>query len=158
MENYRYIGKSAQRVDALDKVLGKTKFLADYRLPGMLYARTLRSELPHARIKKLDVSPALKVAGVKAVITADDFYEHGNYSFPVKDNYILAYQKVCYVGKAIAAVAAETPEAALEGVKAIICELEALPALFEIEQALDPDAPQVGPDRADGLPPNFLCH
>lgn len=158
MSDLKYIGKPARRVDALDKVLGTAKFVADYRLPGMLYARALRSEVPHGRILHLDVTPALEVPGVQAVITNDDFFELGCFGFPVSDQYMLAYQKVRYVGEAIAAVAAETPEAALEGVQAIICNLEPLPSLFDAEQALEPDAPQVGPDRPDGKHPNFLDH
>lgn len=158
MTNLKYVGQPAQRVDALDKVMGKTKYVGDMSLPGMLFARSLRSELPHARIAKLDVSPALKVPGVVAVVTCDDFVNHGNFGFPVSDMYMLAYQKVRHVGEAIASVAAETPEAALAGVKAIICELEPLPAIFEMEKALDPDAPQIGPDRKDGKHPNFLSH
>ncbi len=156
MRHLQYVGKPARRVDALEKVLGTAKYLGDMKLPGMLYARALRSEVPHARIVRLDVSPALQVPGVKAVITSADFVEHSLYGFPVKDKYMLAYQKVRYVGEAIAAVAAETPEAALAGVKAIVCELESLPSLFDSEQALLPDAPQVGPDRAGGRHPNFL--
>jgi len=156
IQQTRYVGKPSPRVDALEKVLGTAKFLGDMKLPGMLYARALRSHLPHARIVHLDVSPALQVPGVKAVITSDDFIDHGHYVFPVKDDYMLAYQKVRYVGDAIAAVAAETPEAALAGIKAIICELEPLPVLSDMEHALDPDAPQVGPDREDGKHPNFL--
>ncbi len=158
MSELRYVGKPARRVDALEKVLGTAKYLADYRLPGMLYARALRSELPHARIARLDVTPALKVPGVRAVISTEDFFEHGRFGFPVSDQYMLAYQKVRYVGEAIAAVAAETPQAALEGIQAIMCELEFLPGLFDMERALEPDAPQVGPERADGRHPNFLDH
>lgn len=149
-----YVGQPARRVDALDKVMGRAKYIADYRAPGMLHARCLRSALPHARIVRLDVAPALQVPGVRAVITSEDFVDHGLYGFPVKDKYMLAYQKVRYVGEPIAAVAADTPQAALAGVQAIICELEPLPALFDAERALDPDAPQVGPDRTDGRHPN----
>ncbi|NMB88314.1 MAG: hypothetical protein GYA17_08125, partial [Chloroflexi bacterium] len=109
MARIESVGKPARRVDALEKVLGTAKFVGDYRLPNMLYARTLRSDLPHARIRHLDVSPALKVPGVLAVVTSDDFVEHGHYGFPVKDAYMIAYQKVRYVGEGIAAVAAETP-------------------------------------------------
>jgi CO/xanthine dehydrogenase Mo-binding subunit len=156
MRHLQYVGKPIRRVDALDKVLGTTKYVGDMKLPGMLYARALRSELPHARIVRLDVSPALEVPGVKAVITSEDFVDHSLYGFPVKDKYMLAHQKVRYVGEAIAAVAAETPEAALAGIEAVICELEPLPALFDSEHALDPDAPQIGPDRTDGEHPNFL--
>ncbi len=153
----RYVGKPARRVDAADKVSGRGKYIADYTLPGMLHARCLRSTVPHGRIVRLDVTPALQVPGVRAVITSADFCDHGNYGFPVKDKYMLAYQKVRYVGEAIAAVAADTPEAALAGVRAIICEIEPLPAIFDPRQALDPNAPQVGPDRTDGKHPNLLA-
>jgi CO/xanthine dehydrogenase Mo-binding subunit len=158
MAELKYIGRPARRVDALEKALGTARYLADYRLPGMLYARALRSGLPHARIARLDVTPALKVSGVRAAISSEDFFEQGRFGFPVSDQYMLAYQKVRYVGEAIAAVAAETPEAALEGIQAILCELEPLPGLFDMERALEPDAPQVGPERADGQHRNFLDH
>lgn len=156
MAELQYIGKPARRVDAVDKVMGRAKYAGDRRLPGMLHARCLRAEIPHARIVCLDVTPALAVPGVCAVITSEDYFEHGLYGFPVKDKYMLAYQRVRYVGEAIAAVAAETPEAALKGVEAIICELEPLPAIFDPELSLLPDAPQVGPARPDGKHPNFL--
>ena len=156
MTELQYVGKPARRVDALEKVMGTAKYIADRKLPGMLYARCLRSETPHARIVKLDVAPALAIPGVRAVITCDDFFDHGLYGFPVKDKYMLAYQKVRYVGEAIAAVAADTPAAALAGVQAIVCELEPLPAVFDPDRALDPDVPQIGPDRPDGKHPNFL--
>jgi CO/xanthine dehydrogenase Mo-binding subunit len=156
MAKLQIVGKPARRVDALEKVLGTAKYVGDYRLPTMLHARALRSEHPHSRIVRLDVTPALAVPGVKAVITSEDFVDHGNYSFPIKDNYILAYRKVRYVGDAIAAVAAETPEAALQGVQAIVCELDPLPVLTDMDHALDPDAPQVGPDRTDGKHPNYM--
>jgi CO/xanthine dehydrogenase Mo-binding subunit len=158
MTDLKYIGKPARRVDALEKVTGKAKYVADYYLPGMLYARALRSEIPHGRITKLDVSPALEVPGVKAVITIDDFAEQGLFGFPVSDQHMLAYRKVRFVGEAIAAVAAESLSAAVAGVEAIICEIEPLPGLFDMGQALEPDAPQVGPDRTDGQHPNFVHH
>lgn len=156
MSDYKYIGKPATRVDALEKVLGTAKYLGDYNLPGMLHARALRSEIPHARILKLDITPALKVPGVKAAITHADFVEHGNWGFPTKDQYICAFEKVRHVGEAIAVVAAETPEAAQAGIQAIICELEPLPGVFDMDHALDPDAAPVGPERPDGRHPNFL--
>src|SRR3990172_4478556 len=107
MAELRYVGKPATRVDALEKVLGQARYIADYRLPGMVYARALRSTWPHARITHLDVSPALNIPGVLAAITCDDFVDHGRFGFPVEDMYMLAYQRVRYVGDAIAAIAAE---------------------------------------------------
>lgn len=156
MTELQYVGKPARRVDAADKVTGRARYVADYRLPGMLYARCLRSELPHARIVHLDTQPALQVPGVVAAITNADFANEGRFGFPVSDQYMLARDKVRYVGEAIAAVAAESPEAAAAGIRAIVCELKALPAVFDSERALAPDAPQIGPDRSDGQPPNFL--
>lgn len=156
MAELQYIGKPARRVDAADKVTGRARYLADYRLPGMLHARCLRSELPHARIVRLDTQPALQAPGVVAVITNADFAHEGRFGFPVSDQYMLARDKVRHVGEAIVAVAAESPEAAAAGIRAIVCELEVLPAEFDSERALAPDAPQIGPDRSDGRHPNFL--
>jgi CO/xanthine dehydrogenase Mo-binding subunit len=156
MAELQYVGKPARRVDALEKVMGRAKYAGDRKLPGMLHARCLRSEVPHALIKKLDVRPALAVPGVCAVITSEDFFEHGLYGFPVKDKYVLAYQKVRYAGEAIAAVAAETPEAAIRGMEAIVCELEPLAGVFDPELSLATGAPQIGPDRPDGKHANFL--
>jgi CO/xanthine dehydrogenase Mo-binding subunit len=158
MTDLKYIGKPSIRVDALEKVTGRAKYLADYKLPGMLFARALRSDIPHGLIKKIDPKPALKIPGVKAVITIDDFAEQGIFGFPVSDQHVLAYEKVRYVGEAIAAVAAESPEAALAGVEAIIYEIEPLPAVFDMSKAMNLDAPQVGPDRSDGKHPNYLNH
>jgi CO/xanthine dehydrogenase Mo-binding subunit len=144
MAELKYIGKPARRVDALEKVLGTAKYTADYRLPGMLHARCLRSDVPHARIVRLDVTPALQVPGVQAAITEKDFVNHGNFGYPVQDMYMLAHEHVRYVGDAIAAVAAENEEALAAGLAAIICELEPLPGVFDPEEALKPDAPLVG--------------
>ncbi len=115
MTEQQYIGKPARRVDAADKVTGRARYVADYRLPGMLYARCLRSEIPHAAIAHLDTAPALQVPGVLAVITIADFANEGRFGFPVSDQYMLARGTVRHVGEAIAAVAAETPEAAAAG-------------------------------------------
>ena len=141
--NYRYVGKPAANADGVDKVMGRAKYVGDLHVPGMLVARVLRSPVPHATIKRLDVTPALQVPGVRAAVTCEDFIEHGNFGWPIKDGYILAYKKVCYVGDAIAAVAADDEAAAREGLKAIVLELEELPGVFDPEQALDADAPQI---------------
>ncbi len=89
----------------------------------------------------LDVSPALKVPGVNAVITAEDFVNHGNFGWPVNDAYVCAWKKVRHVGDPIAAVAAETEAAALAGMQAIQFELEKLPVVSDMQHALDEDAP-----------------
>lgn len=144
MPEMQYIGKPAKRVDALDKVLGTAKYAGDYRLPGTLVARCLRSELPHARILRLDVTPALQVPGVCAAITGADFVNYGKFGYPVEDMYMLAHERVRYVGDAIAAVAAEDEEALAAGLAAIICELEPLPGVFDPDEALKPETTLVG--------------
>ena len=161
MTERQFIGKPARRVDALEKVLGTAKYVGDYSLPGMLLARALRSTLPHARILSVDVAPALKVPGVVAAITCEDFVDHGRFGYPVQDMYMLAYARVRYVGDAIAAVAAETPAALAEGLKAIRVELEELPAAFDPAAALEPDAPLIGErpwDAPDYPRGNLLNH
>jgi CO/xanthine dehydrogenase Mo-binding subunit len=143
MTTYQYLDKPARRVDGKDKVTGKARYVGDFQLAGMLHTAVLRSPLPHALIKHLDVSPALAVPGVKAVITAQDFVDNGNFGWPVKDAYVLAYQKVRYVGDAIAAVAGESEAAVWAGIKAIRLELEELGFVSDLTAALDPEAPLV---------------
>jgi CO/xanthine dehydrogenase Mo-binding subunit len=150
MSERKYVGRPADAVDGLAKIMGQAKFVGDYQLPDMLHVKVLRSPVPHARIVRLDVTPALKVPGVVAAITSEDFVDHSLWGWPIKDQYILAYQKVLYVGHGIAAVAAETPEAALAGIEAIELELEELPAVFDPHEALAPDAPQVSLESPTG--------
>ena len=153
MADLQYVGRPATRVDALEKVLGTAKYVGDYQLPGMLYARCLRSELPHARIVRLDVTPALQVPGVVAAITGADFVDHGRFGFPVSDMFMLAHERVRYVGDAIAAVAAESEEALAAGLAAIVVELEPLPAAFDPATALQRDAPIIGEQPWDAPEP-----
>jgi CO/xanthine dehydrogenase Mo-binding subunit len=80
MSDTRYVGKPATRVDALEKVLGTAKYVGDYHVPGMVYARALRSTWPHARIIRVDVTPSAS-PGVLAAITGDDFVDHGALAF-----------------------------------------------------------------------------
>ncbi|MGC9522245.1 MAG: xanthine dehydrogenase family protein molybdopterin-binding subunit, partial [Anaerolineae bacterium] len=130
MSEHRYVGNpELRRVDGVEKVTGRARFVGDMVVPGMLVAKVLRSPLPHARIAELDVSSALAVPGVKAVITHADFVDHGNFGWPVRDAYILAYHKVRYVGEPVAVVAAETAEAAQAGVEAIAIVYEPLPVV-----------------------------
>ncbi|MGD8627027.1 MAG: xanthine dehydrogenase family protein molybdopterin-binding subunit, partial [Anaerolineae bacterium] len=85
MSELRYVGKPADAVDGLDKIRGQAKFVGDYQLPGTLQARVLRSPVPHARITRLDVTPALAVPGVVAAITSEDFVDHGLWGWPISD-------------------------------------------------------------------------
>lgn len=144
MPELQFVGKPAKRVDALEKVLGTAKYVDDYTLPGMLLARTLRSTLPHARILGVDTSAALKVPGVVAAITCEDFVDHGRFGYPVSDMFMLAYQRVRYAGDGIVCVAAENERALQQGLEAVLVELEPLPGVFDPRTALDPAAAIVG--------------
>lgn len=160
MAETRYVGKPATRVDGFDKVLGTAKFIGDMRFPGMLFARCLRSTLPHARIVSIDTSATLKVRGVRAVITGADFVDHGLFGYPVEDMFMLAHERVRYVGDAIVCVAAETEQALQAGLVAIKVELQPLPAVFDTREALDPGAPNIGetPPDAAALPRGNLLN
>ncbi|MGQ9517368.1 MAG: xanthine dehydrogenase family protein molybdopterin-binding subunit, partial [Anaerolineae bacterium] len=92
MSELKFLGRPTLRVDALEKVLGTGRYTHDLKIPGMLVAKVLRSPVPHAEIVKLDVTPALQVPGVVAAITSEDFVDHSNWGFPVKDDYMLAYK------------------------------------------------------------------
>lgn len=154
---YRYIHKiHSQPVDGLEKVTGQARYVADLKFPGMLYGRVLRSPLPHARIVRLNTEPARQIPGVHAVITCEDFVDHGQFGWPVRDAFILAYQKVRYVGDPIAAVAAESEEIAQKALEVIELELEPLPVVSDVHQALQANSPVVA-DNA-GQTSNLCTH
>ena len=134
------IGKTFRRLDYETKVTGRATYLADMQVPGMCHGRILRSPLPHARIKEIDISKALKVAGVVAIISRDDIlHDEGiePYYGPVfKDQTIVAVEKVRHVGDPVAAVAALTADAADEALRSIDVAYEELPAVLSVEDAL----------------------
>ncbi|MFH0897345.1 MAG: molybdopterin cofactor-binding domain-containing protein [Candidatus Bathyarchaeota archaeon] len=135
--SYSIVGKSVPLTEALSKVTGQAKYLDDIELPNMLYARILRSEYPHAKILKIDVSKAEKAPGVGAVVTAKDV------PLKIKTNPILADDKVRCVGDPVAAVAAESEEEAEDALQLIDVDYEELPAVFDPREALKADAPKV---------------
>ncbi|MFA7467300.1 MAG: xanthine dehydrogenase family protein molybdopterin-binding subunit, partial [Desulfotomaculaceae bacterium] len=140
MKEYRYIGKSTPRKDALDIVTGKTKFINDLTVPNMLYGKVLRSPLPHALIKSIDTAEAKRLPGVKAVLTYQDIPDWMA-GFPLHVRVLDS--KVRYVGDAVALVAAETEDIGEEALRLIKVEYEPLPAVYDVEEARQPDAPQL---------------
>ncbi len=147
----KYIGKSVEKVDAVERVTGKATFGADIHLPGMLHGKVLRSPHPHAWVKRIDASKALALDGVKAVVTAADFPPMdtaggtigGELLVAVIDlrKMTLAHDKALYDGHPIAAVAATTPEIAERAVELIEVEYEVLPPVENVLDAMKPDAP-----------------
>src|ERR1700756_755667 len=111
---YNLVGKNFVPVDVHAKVTGRAKYAEDFRADGMVFAKTLTSPIPHARIRRIDTSTALKIKGVLAILTADDVPQ-----FPPPQPPILAKDEVFYVGEPILAVAAESEEIAVQAIEAI---------------------------------------
>ena len=128
------IGQSPVRLDAREKVTGRTLYAVDLKMAGMLYAKVLRSPHPHARILHIDATKARSLPGVVAVVTGKDF--PGSLGATVQDQSFLAGDKVRFVGDAVAAVAAVDLDTAEEALSLIHVEYELLPALFDPLEAM----------------------
>ena len=139
---HRVVGKSLPRMDAPGKVTGAAVYAADFALPGMLYGRVFRSTQAHARIRRLDLSAARAIPGVRAVIAAADVPDV-RYGGSLKDETVFARDKVRYMGQPVAAVAASTPEAAEAALRAIEASYDPLPTILDLDAALAPGAPLV---------------
>ena len=142
MEKWAVIGERVQNVDSPDKATGRAMYGIDFRLPGMLHGKILRSPFAHARILRIDTTRAEKVKGVKAVITAEDTPKI-KYGAQIHDEYPLAVEKVRYEGDEIAAVAAVDEEAAQEAIEKVEIEYEQLPAVFTPRESMAPGAPVI---------------
>ena len=142
MNSPRVVGQPIPQIDAPEKVRGSARYVGDMSLPGMLHAKVLRSPHAHARILRVDTGRAAGVPGVAAVFTGEDAPERP-WGIIHKDQYVLARGKVRYVGEEVAAVAAESEDAALEALERIDVEYEALSAVFDPEEALAPGAPRI---------------
>ena len=140
---YDWIGSSVPKVDALDKALGITQYVGDMQMPGMLHARIRWSGVPHAIIRDIDTSEAVKVPGVRAVLTAGDIPGINRYGLAVQDQRVLADDKVRTAADPVALVAADTEQAAEEAITKIKLDLEPLRPILSIEDALDPTAPSI---------------
>jgi CO/xanthine dehydrogenase Mo-binding subunit len=142
------VGTNVSRVDGPAKIRGWAQYTGDIELPGMVYAKVLRSTHPHARLLRVDASKAEKFPGVVAVLTRDDFAgQKSTFGSVVKDQGIVATERVRYVGDVISAVAAEERDIAEEAVDLIEVEYEPLPAVFDPVEAMKPHAPIVHNER-----------
>ena len=147
MKEYSVVGKSLPRIDGVAKATGEAKYTADLELPGMLHGKILRSPYPHAKILNIDTSKAQRLRGVRAVITGKDTAGKTIGCIPelpqTMDELGLAMDRVRYIGDAIAAVAVIDEDVALEALNLIRVEYEELPAVFDPEEAMRPDAPKI---------------
>ena len=145
-EKLNVVGQSVLRRDGLGHVTGKTIFIDDINFPDILHLKMVRSPLPHALIKGIDFTEAEKVPGFIQALTHEDVPKNiytilcligvGPDEEPV-----LAEDKVLYKGEQIAAIVAETEDAAMEAVSKVKIDFEELPAVYDVEEALKPDAP-----------------
>ncbi len=148
-QDFAVIGNSVKRADVVGKVTGQAMYAGDLALPGMLHACLKRADIAHARILGIDVSKALALPGVKAVLTHKDVPRVLHYGSPhprsasvTRDQYILD-DTVRYWGEGVAAVAAVSEEIAQQAIDLIEVTYQPLPAVFTIEDAMKPDAPQI---------------
>ncbi|MBI2854554.1 MAG: xanthine dehydrogenase family protein molybdopterin-binding subunit [Chloroflexi bacterium] len=157
-EGLNAVGHSVTRVDAVAKVKGEAKFTGDFKMPGLCYAKLLGSAHPHAKIIRVDTSRAEALPGVITVITGS-VPENKLYGDIYADQYILARDRVRYVGEPVAAVVAKTEDIARDAIELIDVEYEPLPAIFDVEESMKADCPIVlHPDllNYEMLPkPNF---
>jgi 4-hydroxybenzoyl-CoA reductase alpha subunit len=137
------VGKPFRKVDARAKCVGQTKFADDIVLPRMLACKILRSHLPHAAIKNIDVSKAMALPGVLAVITGKDLpISYG--ILPVsQDEHALCIDKVRFIGDPVAAVAAIDEDVAFDAMNMIEVEYEPLNTISSIEEAVMIDEPRI---------------
>lgn len=145
----KVIGKPFRKVDARAKCTGQTLFADDITLPRMLYAKLLRSPVPHALIRSIDTSEALKLDGVIAIITGKDLpIPYG--ILPVsQDEHTLSVDKVRFIGDPVAAVAALDEDIAFEAMNLIRVEYEPLTPITSIEDAVKIEEPRIH-DYGDG--------
>ncbi len=140
------LGTSALRPDGVAKVTGEFSFSSDMRAENMLWGSTLRSPHPYARIKSIDTTKALLIAGVHAVITAEDVPGKLTYGLISSDQPVFAKDVVRYMGEPVAAVAADHPETCRRALAAIVVEYEVMTPLVDAELAILPNTPPIHPD------------
>jgi CO/xanthine dehydrogenase Mo-binding subunit len=134
------VGRAVQQLEGGEKLDGSAQYIADLHRPGMLHAAILQSPLPHAVIKGYDLSAALALKGVRAIVTGDDVDESHRMGAFIKDEHALAKGKVRYVGEIVAAVAADTAAIARQAVRLIQVDYEDLPAVLDPAAALMPES------------------
>ena len=147
------VGKSTPRVEGELKVTGKALYSADVQLPNALWGKCLRSPIPYGRIKKIDYRKALQLPGVKAVITGEDVAGL-RIGRCIYDTPIMADGVVRFIGEKVAAVAAETKQAAEQALDVIEVEYEEMEPLVDPEKAAKDGSPILHPDLLSyrGLP------
>ena len=153
----RIVGQQVPRKDAIEKVTGRAVYATDIVQPGMLHAKVLRSPHAHALIKRIDVSRAKRARGVRAVLTHTDIPTHfmAVYGYFIKDQPLVAVDRVRYIGDIVCAVAADTEVDAAAALALIDVEYERLPIIGTIEQALAEGAAELFPHAPLAMAPAY---
>lgn len=153
----KYIGQSVPRIDAIAKVKGEAVFASDMLMPRQAYMKMLMSHRPHAIVKRVDTSKAEALPGVLTVLTSQDVpcNEFGYYSY---DQPVLCgpsdkpyADRVRFVGDRVAAVVAETEAIATAARNLIEVEYEDLPGVYDVEEAMQQNAPILHPDLGSNI-------
>jgi CO/xanthine dehydrogenase Mo-binding subunit len=155
------VGESVPRVDGIPKVTGEFAYSSDLFAADMLWGQTLRSPHAHARIASIDVSPALAMPGVHAVLTHEDVPGRKHYGLEFPDQPVLAVDRVRYFGEPVAVVAAEHPEQARRAAAALRVEYELLEPVVDPERApeqepLHAESPTAGHGYREDPRPNVV--
>src|SRR5919204_848863 len=155
------VGESVRRVDAIPKVTGEFAYSSDLFAAGMLWGHTVRSPYAHARITEIEISAALAMPGVHAVLTHADVPGVKAYGLEFADQPGLAIDRVRYFGEPVAVVAAEHPEQARRAAAKVRVPYEPLEPILEPEKALEqeplhPDRPTAGQGYRDDPRPNVV--
>jgi len=137
------VGASAQRPDGTLKVTGEFAFSSDLWMADMLWGTTLRSTHPRARVRSMDITRALKVPGVAAVLSADDVPGRKTFGLEAADQPVLADGQVRYQGEPLLIIAADHPETARRAAAAVTVDYEVLTPVTDAEAALRPGADPV---------------
>ncbi len=135
------IGESVPMLDSVARVTGTVDYMINLCLPNMLFGKIVRSQSPHAKLLKIDVTNALQVLGVVSILTGEDLGANAFYGVAIKDQGVIAVDRVRYVGEPIAAIAAESLSAAEEAALLIDIEYEELPSVFDVQEAIREGAP-----------------
>ena len=154
-EPLNVISRSVPPQEVREKVTGKAKFTDDYVFPGMLFARTLRSPYPHARVLSIHTEKAKALPGVKAVLTHEDVQGENLHGLVYRDWPVLCGDVVRFTGDAVAIVAALDEETAAEALRLIEVDYEPLPVVADPVYAHSPEAPNLHPEHPTG---NLLKH
>jgi len=152
------IGRPVPMLDGVARVTGTLPYAINLKLPGMLTVKVLRSLFPHATITKIDSRAAEQLDGVTAVLTQAGIEPHGKkpliYGAFLKDQPVVAGEKVRYIGEPLALVAAESADIAEQAMQLIEVDYAEMPAVYDVKEAMNPGAPALH----TAFPDNCFTH